>query len=49
MTSDLISYLGASSRVSEILGRRRSLTVGMTQKLHEGLGIPLESLIGAKS
>jgi HTH-type transcriptional regulator/antitoxin HigA len=46
---DLIPYLGASSRVSEILGRRRSLTVEMIQKLHEGLGIPFESLISAKS
>jgi HTH-type transcriptional regulator / antitoxin HigA len=46
---DLVPYLGASSRVSEILGRRRSLTVEMIQKLHEGLGIPLESLIGTSS
>ena len=44
---DLIPYLGASSRVSEILGRRRSLTVKMIQKLHDGLGVPYESLMGA--
>jgi len=44
---DLIPFLGASSRVSEILGRRRSLTVQMIRKLHEGLGIPFESLIGS--
>src|SRR5580704_1502770 len=35
---NLVPYLGASSRVSEILGRRRSLTVEMIQKLHKGLG-----------
>lgn len=46
---DLVPYLGASSRVSKILGRRRSLTVEMIRKLHEGLGIPFESLIGATS
>jgi HTH-type transcriptional regulator/antitoxin HigA len=46
---DLNRYLGASSRVSEILGRRRTLTVEMIQNLHEGLGIPYESLIGSKS
>jgi len=46
---DLVPYLGASSRVAEILGRRRSLTVEMIRKLHEGLGIPFESLIGASS
>jgi len=44
---DLVPYLGASSRVSEILGRRRALTVEMIRKLHEGLGIPFESLIGS--
>ena len=44
---DLIPYLGASSRVSEVIGRRRSLTVDMIRKLHEGLGIPFESLLGS--
>ncbi len=44
--ADLIPYLGASSRVSEILNRKRSLTVEMIRALNEGLGIPLESLVG---
>ena len=44
---DLIPYLGASSRVSKIPGRRRSMTVDMFQKLHEGQGIPFQSLFGS--
>jgi HTH-type transcriptional regulator/antitoxin HigA len=44
--ADLIPYLGASSRVSEILSGKRKLTVEMIRKLHEGLGIPTDCLIG---
>ena len=32
--------------MSEVLNRKRSLTVDMIRKLHQGLGIPVESLIG---
>src|ERR1035438_2622276 len=49
--ADLISALGASSRVSEILSGRRKLTVEMIGNLHDSFGIPLESLVtnsGAK-
>ncbi len=42
---DLIPYLGSKSRVSEILNRKRKLTLKMMRKLHEGLGIPLEILV----
>lgn len=42
---DMIPYLGASSRVSEILNRKRELTIPMIKKLHEGLNIPLKLLI----
>lgn len=42
---DLEPYLGHSGRVSEILNRRRSLSLDMIRQLHAGLGIPLESLI----
>ncbi len=42
---DLIPYLGSKSRVSEILNRKRNLTLKMMRKLHEGLGIPLEILV----
>jgi len=31
--------------VHEVLNRRRSLTLKMIWRLHEGLGIPAESLI----
>lgn len=39
-------YLGGRGRVSEVLSGKRPLTLDMIRKLHEGLGIPLESLIG---
>lgn len=42
---DLVSLIGSKSRVSEILSRRRPLTVPMIRALSTGLGIPLESLI----
>lgn len=42
---DLEPYIGAHSRVSEILSRRRSLTLQMIRKLHEAFGIPAEVLI----
>ena len=43
---DLEPYLGSRQRVSEVLNRRRSLSLGMIRRLHEGLRIPLENLIG---
>jgi HTH-type transcriptional regulator / antitoxin HigA len=42
---DLIPFIGSRNRVHEVLNRRRSLTLNMIQRLHEGLGIPAESLI----
>lgn len=42
---EMVSYLGSMSRVSEILSGKRDLSLSMIRKLHEGLGIPLESLI----
>jgi HTH-type transcriptional regulator/antitoxin HigA len=42
---DLKPYIGTSGRVSEVLNRKRSLTLAMIRKLHEGLKIPYESLI----
>jgi HTH-type transcriptional regulator/antitoxin HigA len=42
---DLEPYLGARARVSEILNRRRPLTLRMIRKLQAGLGIPAEILI----
>jgi HTH-type transcriptional regulator/antitoxin HigA len=42
---DMVKYLGSPSRVSEILNRKRRLTLKMMRKLHKGLGIPLELLV----
>jgi len=46
MTSaDMIKYLGSQSRVSEILNRKRRLTLGMIKSLYKGLNIPAEILL----
>jgi len=42
---DLEPYIGTSGRVSEVLSKKRSLTLSMIKKLHEGLKIPYECLI----
>ena len=42
---DLERYLGNRARVSEILNRKRSLSINMIRKLQEGLGISAEILI----
>ena len=43
---DLEAFIGSRHRVSEVLNRRRGLSLDMIRKLHTGLGIPLEVLIG---
>ena len=47
--ADLIPYFGTSSRVSEVLNRKRPLTVQMIRALTIGLGISAETLVGASS
>lgn len=42
---DLGKYLGSASKVSEVMNRRRPLTLTMMRALHEGLGIPAEVLL----
>ena len=42
---DLIPYLGSPSKVSEVLSGKRPLSVTMMRRLHDGLGIPAESLL----
>lgn len=42
---DLEPYIGASGRVSEVLSRKRNLTLAMIKRLHQGLKIPYECLI----
>ena len=43
---DLGRVLGSRSRVSEVLNRKRPLTVEMIRGLFTRFGIPLESLVG---
>lgn len=42
---DLEEYIGTRARVSEVLNGKRGLSIEMIRNLHDGLGIPLESLI----
>jgi HTH-type transcriptional regulator / antitoxin HigA len=42
---DLEPCLGSRARVSEVLSRKRSLTLEMIRKLNQELGIPAEVLI----
>lgn len=44
---DLLPYIGSMSKVSEVLSRKRALSLAMIRKLHEGLGIPANILIKA--
>ena len=46
---DLEPYIGPSGRVSEVLSRKRPLTLLMIRRLHAGLGIPAEILIQSAS
>lgn len=42
---DLTPFIGTRARVSEVLNRRRSLSLAMIRRLTEGLGIPAAVLI----
>src|SRR3972149_1934830 len=44
--SDLIVYLGSKERVSEVLNRKRGLSLEMIRRLHYGLGIPADLIMG---
>ncbi|MDC8803945.1 transcriptional regulator [Halomonas pacifica] len=43
---DLEPYIGHSGRVSEVLSRKRGLSLRMIRGLHDGLKIPYDSLMG---
>jgi HTH-type transcriptional regulator / antitoxin HigA len=43
---DLEPFIGSSGRVSEVLNRKRTLSLNMIKRLHHGLKIPYESLMG---
>ena len=47
--ADLIPYFGTRSRVSEVLNRKRPLTVTMIRALANGLGISAETLVGVST
>jgi HTH-type transcriptional regulator / antitoxin HigA len=42
---DLEPFIGSSGRVSEVLNRKRPLSLRMVKRLHDGLRIPYESLL----
>ena len=42
---DLEVFIGSSGRVSEVLNRKRPLSLRMIKRLHDGLNIPYESLL----
>ena len=44
---DMQQYLGSASKVSEVLSGKRSLSLTMIRKLHNGLHIPADLLIPA--
>ena len=46
---DLEAYIGGSGRVSEVLNRKRGLSLAMIRRLHDGLRIPYESLMNETS
>lgn len=43
--TDMAKYLGSQSRVSEVLSRKRKLTLKMVKSLYKGLKIPAEILL----
>lgn len=42
---DLVPFIGSRARVSEVLSRKRPLTLNMLRALHTGLGIPAAVLL----
>ena len=44
---DLVEIIGSRSKVSEVLRRKRSLSLSMIRRLHQRLGLPAEVLIRA--
>jgi HTH-type transcriptional regulator/antitoxin HigA len=44
--ADVAKYLGGKNRASEVLSRKRSLSLRMIRNLHHKLHIPSDSLLG---
>jgi HTH-type transcriptional regulator/antitoxin HigA len=47
--TDLIPYLGSKERVSEFFNRKRGLSLEMIRRLHAGLGIPADLIVGKQA
>jgi HTH-type transcriptional regulator/antitoxin HigA len=47
--NDLIHMIGSRARVSEVLNKKRPLTLAMIQRLRTGLGISADVLVGGGS
>ena len=43
---ELVPFIGPLNRVYEVLARKRPLTLRMIRRIHKGMGIPAEVLIG---
>jgi HTH-type transcriptional regulator/antitoxin HigA len=43
--ADMVQCLGSQSRVSEILNKKRKLTLGMIKAIYKGLKIPADILL----
>ena len=41
----LVPFIGSKSKVSEVLNKKRPLSLSMMRALHKGLGIPAEILL----
>jgi HTH-type transcriptional regulator/antitoxin HigA len=46
---DLEPMIGSRARVSEVLSGKRALTLPMIRRLHAGLHIPIDLLVGSSS
>ena len=42
---DLVPFIGSAGKVSEVLNRKRQLSLTMIKQLHQGLKIPYECLM----
>jgi HTH-type transcriptional regulator/antitoxin HigA len=49
MQKDLVPYIGSKSKVSEVFSGKRSLSISMIRRLHKGLDIPLDVLLGSEN
>lgn len=43
---DLVPFIGPVNRVYQVLARKRPLSLAMIRRIHTGMGIPAEVLIG---